>query len=68
LAEAYCVNGGQGRDPDPITLEALARPGILEQVWQTWEAQLVDIGWSQAHRDQARDWLDAMMIGGIATR
>jgi len=72
LAEAYLVDLGNwaSRAPDPITLEALARaldarPEVLEQVWNAWEAQLVNAGWAQTHRDQARYWLDAVVIGGI---
>jgi len=57
-AEAYLVDLG-GRSliaPDPITFKALvgtldARPEVLEQVWQAWDAQLVNAGWSQKHRD-----------------
>jgi len=74
VAEAYLVDLGGRRfmAPDPITLEALARaldarPEVLEQVWQAWEAQLARAGWSEAHRDQARYWLDVVLIGGIAT-
>jgi len=73
LAEAYLVDlsGGGFMAPDPITLEALARaldarPEVLEQVWQAWEAQLVRAGWSEAHRDEASCWLNVVVIGGIA--
>lgn len=73
LSRAYLVDLG-GRAfmvPDPITLKALARaldarPEVLEQVWQAWEAQLVKAGWPEAHRDEASYWLDAVVIGGIA--
>jgi len=72
LAEAYLVDLGRrpSTHPDPITLEALARaldarPEVLEQVWQAWEAQLVTAGWSERHRNQARYWLDVVVIGGI---
>jgi len=74
LAEVYLVDlGGHSfTAPDPVTFEALARaldaqPEMLEQVWQAWDAQLVKAGWSQGHRDQARYWLDAVVIGGITT-
>jgi len=72
LAEAYLVDLGNWSStaPDPITLEALARaldarPEVLEQVWQAWEAQLIKADWSEAHRDEASYWLDAVVIGGI---
>jgi len=75
LAEVYLVDlGGHSftaPDPvDPVTFEALARaldaqPEMLEQVWQAWDAQLVNAGWAQTHRDQARYWLDAVVIGGL---
>jgi len=72
LFEVYLVDLGRQSlmVPDPIIFGALARalykqPKMLEQVWHAWEAQLVDAGWSQAHRDQARDWLDAVVIGGM---
>jgi len=72
LAEVYLVDLGRQSlmAPDPIIFEALARalykqPKMLEQVWQAWEAQLVNAGWSQANRDQARYWLDAVVIGGM---
>jgi len=73
LSEAYLVDlGGKGLlNPDPITLEALARaldarPDVLEQVWQAWKAQLVQASWSEAQRKRARYWLDSVVIGGIA--
>jgi len=51
LAEAYLVDlsGRSFTAPDPITLEALARaldarPEVLKQVWQAWEAQLSRAG------------------------
>jgi len=72
LDRAYLVDSGETVffAPDPITLEALARalyarPEVLEQVWQAWEKQLVEAGWSEAHRDQAHSWLDTVVIGGI---
>jgi len=74
LSEAYLVDlsGRASLAPDPITLEALARaldarPEVLEQVWHAWDAQLVKAGWSKVHRNQARYWLDAVVIGGIST-
>lgn len=58
LTRAYLVElgGPASTAPDPITLEALARaldarPEVLEQVWQTWEKELINTGWSQAYRD-----------------
>jgi len=72
LAEVYLVDlGGHSfTAPDPVTFEALARaldaqPEMLEQVWQAWNAQLMNAGWAQRHRDQARYWLDTVVIGGI---
>jgi len=72
LAEAHWVDlGGQGRDPDPVALEALAwaldgHPKYLEQVWEVWEDELILAEWSEARRNQAHYWLDAVVIGGIA--
>jgi len=73
LMQAYLVDlgGRQSLDPDPITLEALARaldarPEVLEQVWTVWEDCLIQASWSRTHRDQARYWLDTVVIGGIA--
>jgi len=74
LDRAYLVDSGETAffAPDPITLEALARaldarPEVLEQVWHAWDAQLVKAGWSKVHRNQARYWLDAVVIGGVST-
>jgi len=74
LAEVYLVDLGNWAStaPDPITLEALARaldarPEVLEEVWNAWEEQLNRAGWTQKHRDEAHYWLDAVVIGGIAT-
>jgi len=72
LAEALWVDlGGIGTDPDPVTLEALARaldlsPEMLELVWNTWESEMVLADWTQGRRDEAQYWLDAVLIGGIA--
>jgi len=72
LAEAHWVDlGGQGLDPDPVTLEALIRalafrPEVLEEVRQAWEEELLLSEWSQERRDQARYWLDAVMVGRMA--
>ena len=73
LTRAYLVDlgGRASMGPDPITFEALARaldarPEVLEQVWQTWDEQMGRAGWTETHRDQARYWLDAVVIGGIA--
>jgi len=72
LSQAYLIDLGERglMVPDPITLEALARaldarPIVLEQVWQAWEVQLARAGWSEAHRDEAHYWLDAVVIGGL---
>jgi len=72
LAEALWADlGGIGVDPDPVTLEALARalelaPEILGLVWETWESEMIFAEWPQARRDEAQYWLDAVLIGGIA--
>jgi len=68
LAEAYWVDlGGQGLNPDPIALEALdGHPEYLGQVWSAWEDELILAEWSEARRNQAHYWLDAVVIGGIA--
>jgi len=72
LAEALRVDlGGVGADPDPVTLEALARalelePEMLELVRETWESEMILAEWTQVRRDEAQYWLDAVMIGGIA--
>ena len=65
-------SGREGLDPDPVTLEALAwaldtHPEYLKQVWEAWEDELILSKWSQERRDQARYWLDAVVISGIAT-
>jgi len=71
LAEAYWVDlGWQGQSPDPITLEALAwaldgNPKYREQVWDAWEDELILSDWPTERREQARSWLDTMVIGGI---
>jgi len=74
LSRAYVVDlGGPAfLGPDPITLDALARalnaqPKVLEQVWHAWEQELIRTGWSKVYQDQAHYWLDAVVIGGIAT-
>jgi len=68
LAEAHWVDqGGQGLNPDPVTLEALVRalatrPETFEQVWEVWEDELILSECSQERRDQARSWLDAVVL------
>jgi len=72
LAEAHWVDmGGQGLDPDPITLDALAqalaaRPEVLEEVRKAWEDELPLAEWSQERRDQANSWLDAFVLDGLS--
>lgn len=71
LAEAYWVDlGRQGLDPDPVALEARAwaldgHPEYLGQVWSAWEDELILAEWSSERQDQARYWLDAIVIGRI---
>jgi len=67
LAEAHWVDlGGQGLDPDPITLEALAwaldgHPESREQVWNAWEGELIPVECSLERGDEAPDRLTNVM-------
>jgi len=68
LAEAHWVDmGGQGLDPDPVTLDALAqalaaRPEVLEEVRKAWGDELLVSEWSQERQDQANSWLDTFVF------
>ena len=72
LAEVYAGSLGEAYEIDPVTQEELARaldadPEYLEATWDAWVEPLTLLyGWSEERIDQARYWLDAEFLGGLA--
>lgn len=72
LAEVYAGSLGEVCDIDPVTQEELVRaldadPAYLEATWDAWVEPLILLyGWSEERIDEARSWLDAVLLGGLA--
>jgi hypothetical protein len=71
LAEVYAGSLGDASDIDPVTQEELARAldadlAYLEATWDAWLKMLDLYGWSEQRIDEARYWLDAELLGGLA--
>jgi hypothetical protein len=71
LAEVYAGSQGEASDIDPVTQEELARaldadPAYLEATWDAWLDMLDMYGWGEQCIDEARYWLDAELLGGLA--
>jgi len=70
LADAWAADRGEEGWVDPVTLEALAwsldaDPEYLEETWQAWADELEAQGYTPTELDEARYWLDVVVIGGI---
>jgi len=68
LAKAWAADQGAMGWVDPVTLEALAwalaaQRNYLEATWEAWSGELEINDWAAAW-----DWLDTVVIGGIAER
>ena len=73
LGEAFAAQHGEDdRDTDPVTLEDLARaldadPEYLEASWEAWHEGMSDnTSWTEGEIDDARYWLDTVVVGGLA--
>ena len=72
LAEIYAGSLGEVCDIDPVTQEELARaldadPEYLQATREAWvEPMTLLYGWSEERIDEARYWLDAELLGGLA--
>jgi hypothetical protein len=72
LDEAYAIVLGEvDSDTDPVTLEEVAReldsdPELLEEAWEAWSDELTARGYTQKQIDQARYWLDTVVIDELA--
>lgn len=72
LDEAYAVVLGEfDSDTDPVTLQEMARelnsdPELLGATWEFWRGQLLERHYAQVQVNQARSWLDRVVIGRLA--
>jgi hypothetical protein len=73
LGEAYTAEQGQDADDRPYETEPIAQamdadPENLEAVWAAWQEKLLLAGQSdkQVNENEARYWLDVVLIGGLA--
>ena len=70
LEEVYAGSLGTVSDVGLVTQEELARaldadPEYLEATWEVWVLMGMP-GWTQKRIDEARTWLDAEFLGGLA--
>lgn len=72
LGEAYAASqGADSAEPDLATLEVMAQaldadPDYLEEVWEVWHDEMEMNGWSEKQLNEARYWLDAVVLDEMA--
>lgn len=71
LGEAYAAEQGIDADYSPYEVELIARamdadPDYLEDVWDAWQEELLLAAYTDKQVDEARYWLDVVLIGGLA--
>ena len=71
LGEAYAASQGEDdRNTDPVTFEEVAReldadPELLEAAWEAWHEEMDVEGWTEKQVNEARYWLDVVVIGDL---
>ena len=63
--------GDEARDTRHVQLKDVARkleldPEVLEAAWEAWREEMDESGWTEKQMDEARYWLDVMVIGDLA--
>ena len=44
-----------------------ADPDYLEEVWEVWHEEMQQNGWTEKQLNEARYWLDAVVLDEMAT-
>lgn len=71
LADLYAGSLGEACDIDLVAQAKVARaldadPEYLEAAWEAWLDPMILYGWNEQQIDDARYWLDAEFLGGLA--
>lgn len=71
LGEAYAAEQGEDADYSPYEVELIARamdadPDYLDAVWDAWQEELLLAPHTEETVNEARYWLDVVLIGGLA--
>lgn len=71
LGEAWVAQQGEDADHSPVETQAIARvmdadPEYFEEVWDVWQEELLLAAYTQKQIDEARYWLEVVVIDELS--